>query len=82
MTPTSQWIWSLDGWIVYPVDDYVARYGIDHPEISLPLIERLTGRDLHPLRISGAASLGIDELLIEMFGAVDTARRDDEKKEG
>jgi GTP-binding protein len=46
-----------------------------------PLIERLTGRDLHPLRISGAASLGIDELLIEMFDAVDTARRDDEKKE-
>ncbi|MFA9399795.1 MAG: DNA alkylation repair protein [Acidobacteriota bacterium] len=33
---------SLDGWIVYPVDDYVARYGIDHPEIGLPLIERLT----------------------------------------
>jgi 50S ribosomal subunit-associated GTPase HflX len=46
-----------------------------------PLIERLAGRDLHPLRISGAASLGIDELLIEMFDAVDTARRDDAKKE-
>jgi GTP-binding protein len=47
-----------------------------------PLIKRLTERDLHPLRISGAASLGIDELLIEMFDAVDTARRDDEKKQG
>lgn len=34
----------LDGWIVYPVDDFVARYGIDEPEIALPLIARLTSR--------------------------------------
>ena len=46
-----------------------------------PLIERLDERDLHPLRISGAASQGIDELLIEMFDAVEAARRDDEVRE-
>jgi GTP-binding protein len=46
-----------------------------------PLIERLDERDLHPLRISGAASQGIDELLIKMFDAVEAARRDDEVRE-
>jgi len=46
-----------------------------------PLIERLDERDLHPLRISGAASQGIDELLTEMFDAVEAARRDDEERE-
>ena len=46
-----------------------------------PLIERLAERDLHALRISGAASQGIDELLIEMFDAVEAARRDDEERE-
>ncbi|MBK5110340.1 MAG: DNA alkylation repair protein [Thermoleophilia bacterium] len=35
---------AFDGWIVYPVDDFVARYGIDYPEISLPLMGRLTSR--------------------------------------
>ena len=34
----------FDGWIIYPVDDYVARYGIDHPEVALPLIAGLTSR--------------------------------------
>ena len=34
----------LDGWIVYCVDDYVARYGIDQPEVALPLMARLTPR--------------------------------------
>jgi 3-methyladenine DNA glycosylase AlkC len=34
----------FDGWIIYPVDDYVARYGIAHPELALPLIARLTSR--------------------------------------
>ena len=34
----------FDGWVVYSVDDYVARYGIDHPEISLPLMAGLTPR--------------------------------------
>jgi len=46
-----------------------------------PLIARLAERDLHPLRISGAASLGIDGLLIQMFDAVEAARRDDDEKE-
>ncbi len=35
---------TMDGWIVYCVDDYVARYGIDDPEVALPLIARLTSR--------------------------------------
>ncbi|MGK2955975.1 MAG: DNA alkylation repair protein [Solirubrobacterales bacterium] len=34
----------MDGWIVYPVDDWVARYGIDKPEVALPLIAKLTPR--------------------------------------
>lgn len=34
----------FDGWIIYPVDDYVARYGVDHPEVALPLIAGLTSR--------------------------------------
>jgi GTP-binding protein len=45
-----------------------------------PLIERLAERDLHPLRVSGAASQGVDGLLAEMFDAVEWARREDEKK--
>lgn len=49
--------------------------------LVVPLIERLSARSLHPLRISGAASHGLDGLLIEMFDAVETARRDDEEKE-
>jgi 3-methyladenine DNA glycosylase AlkC len=35
---------AMDGWIVYCVDDYVARYGIDNPEVALPLMARLTSR--------------------------------------
>ncbi|MGB0121612.1 MAG: hypothetical protein WBP55_11750 [Solirubrobacterales bacterium] len=35
---------AMDGWAVYCVDDYVARYGLDHPRISLQLMERLTSR--------------------------------------
>jgi len=34
----------FDGWVVYAVDDYVARYGIDYPEVSLPLMALLTSR--------------------------------------
>lgn len=34
----------FDGWVVYCVDDFVARYGIDQPEIALPLMARLTSR--------------------------------------
>ena len=45
-----------------------------------PLIERLAERDLTPLRISGAASMGLDSFLIEMFDAVDAARREDEEE--
>jgi GTP-binding protein len=49
--------------------------------LVVPLIEGLAERGLHPLQISGAASQGIDRLLIEMFDAVETARLDDEEKE-
>lgn len=31
-------------WAVYCVDDYVARYGIDDPEVALPLMALLTTR--------------------------------------
>ena len=34
----------MDGWAVYCVDDYVARYGIDEPEVALPLMAKLTPR--------------------------------------
>jgi 3-methyladenine DNA glycosylase AlkC len=34
----------FDGWIVYPVDDYVARFGIGDPEVALPLMTGLTSR--------------------------------------
>ncbi|MGK2932779.1 MAG: DNA alkylation repair protein [Solirubrobacterales bacterium] len=34
----------MDGWVVYCVDDYVARYGIDQPEVALPLMAELTPR--------------------------------------
>jgi 3-methyladenine DNA glycosylase AlkC len=34
----------FDGWIVYPVNDFVARYGIDSPEVALPLMAGLTSR--------------------------------------
>jgi GTP-binding protein len=51
-----------------------------------PLIARLAERNLTPLRISGAASMGLDRLVVEMFDAVDAARREDdenhEKKDG
>ncbi len=42
------------------------------------LLERLAERDLHPLQVSGAASQGIDDLLGQMFDAVESARRDDD----
>lgn len=32
----------MGGWTIFCVNDYVSRYGIDHPEISLPLMELLT----------------------------------------
>ena len=35
---------TFDGWIIFPVDDWVARYGVDHPETALPLLGRLTSR--------------------------------------
>jgi GTP-binding protein len=50
--------------------------------LVVPLLDRLAARGLHPLRISGAASQGIDRLLGEMFDAVETARRNDEKEGG
>lgn len=45
-----------------------------------PMIARFAERDLHPLRISGAASLGIDDLLIAMLDAVESARCDGEEE--
>lgn len=32
----------FDGWIIFPVDDWVARAGIDHPDTALPLLGELT----------------------------------------
>ena len=32
----------LNSWMAYPVDDFVARYGIDFPEVALPLMGKLT----------------------------------------
>ncbi len=34
----------LNSWMAYAVDDYVARYGIDLPEVALPLMGKLTKR--------------------------------------
>jgi 3-methyladenine DNA glycosylase AlkC len=34
----------FDGWIVFPVNDWVARFGIDSPEVALPLLGELTSR--------------------------------------
>jgi len=33
----------LRGFAAWPFIDYVAEYGLDHPEIALPLLRRLTG---------------------------------------
>lgn len=33
---------AFDGWIVYPVDDWVARAGIEDPDTALPLLGELT----------------------------------------
>lgn len=41
-----------------------------------PLIAKLAEQDLHPLRISGAASQGLEGLLRVMFDAVEAARDD------
>jgi GTP-binding protein len=46
-----------------------------------PLIAQLAEQNLHPLRISGAASQGLDGLLSRMFEAVEAARVDDEEGE-
>lgn len=34
----------MNSWVVYCVDDYVGRYGIDQPEVALPLMAKLTPR--------------------------------------
>ena len=34
----------LNSWMAYPVDDFVARYGIDFPDVALPLMGKLTKR--------------------------------------
>jgi GTP-binding protein len=44
------------------------------------LLSELAQQDLVPLRISGAAAIGMDRLLIEMFDAVDDAKREDRRE--
>jgi 3-methyladenine DNA glycosylase AlkC len=34
----------FDGWIVFPVNDWVARYGLSEPDLALPLLGELTSR--------------------------------------
>ncbi len=34
---------AFDGWIVFPVDEWVARAGIEYPDAALPLLGELTG---------------------------------------
>jgi 3-methyladenine DNA glycosylase AlkC len=34
----------FNGWIVFPVNDWVSRYGIENPEVALPLLGELTSR--------------------------------------
>jgi GTP-binding protein len=45
------------------------------------LVARLAERNLTPLEVSGAASIGIDSLLFQIFEAVELAQSDDSKKE-
>jgi len=45
------------------------------------LLAGLAEQNLVPLRISGAAAIGLDTLLIKMFDAVDDAKRKDNEKE-
>ncbi len=58
---------------------------IHDDEMIKELLAGLAELDLAPLRISGAAAIGMDRLLLEMFDAVDEAKRkdreQDEKKE-
>ena len=35
---------AFDGWIVFPVNDWVSRFGIDDPDTALPLLGELTSR--------------------------------------
>jgi 50S ribosomal subunit-associated GTPase HflX len=44
------------------------------------LLKELKELDLVPLRVSGAAALGLDALLVELFDAVDGAKRDDDRQ--
>lgn len=34
----------FDGWMVYPVNAFIGRAGIDEPHVALPLLARTTGR--------------------------------------
>lgn len=34
----------FEGWMIYPVNDYIARAGIERPDTALPLLARTTGR--------------------------------------
>lgn len=35
---------SFEGWMLYPVNAYIAQAGIEHPKLALPLLARTTGR--------------------------------------
>lgn len=34
----------FEGWMIFPVNDYIARAGIEQPHTALPLLARTTGR--------------------------------------
>jgi hypothetical protein len=45
------------------------------------LLAGLASQNLVTLRVSGAAAIGIDRLLIEMFDAVDDAKSKDQEQD-
>jgi hypothetical protein len=45
------------------------------------LLAGLAKQGLVPLRVSGAAALGLDPLLTELFDAVESAKREDEDEQ-
>ena len=47
-----------------------------------PLMDALAAEGIECLRVSGAASIGIDRLLHETFAAVEAARREDDERAG
>ncbi len=57
------------------------KYDLIHDDTMIEsLLKALKELDLVPLRVSGAAALGLDALLVELFDAVDGAKRDDDRQ--